>query len=85
MIAYIRDARRLRPDLKYQPARDAFWMLTGGDMCSCANAVGLLSLAGVCFLLLAVYIAFESASNLWFKRAPEHRIPGIVLACVSLE
>jgi hypothetical protein len=36
------------------------------------------------FLLLAAYIAYESVLDLWSRRAPEHSIPGIVLACVSL-
>ena len=43
-----------------------------------------LRIVGVCFLLLAVYIAYESVLDLWSRRAPEHSIPGIVLACVSL-
>jgi divalent metal cation (Fe/Co/Zn/Cd) transporter len=43
-----------------------------------------LRIVGVCFLLLAAYIAHESALDLWSRRAPEHSIPGIVLACVSL-
>jgi len=43
-----------------------------------------LRIVGVCFLLLAAYIAYESASDLRSRRAPEHSIPGIVLACVSL-
>jgi divalent metal cation (Fe/Co/Zn/Cd) transporter len=43
-----------------------------------------LRIVGVCFLLLAAYIAYESALDLWSRRAPEHSIPGIVLACVSL-
>jgi len=43
-----------------------------------------LQVVGICFLCLAAYIAYESATDLWFKRAPEHSIPGIVLACVSL-
>jgi hypothetical protein len=43
-----------------------------------------LRIVGVCFLLLAAYIAYESALDLWSRRAPEHTIPGIVLACVSL-
>jgi divalent metal cation (Fe/Co/Zn/Cd) transporter len=33
---------------------------------------------------LAVYIAYESASDLTRKTSPKHSIPGIVLACVSL-
>ena len=43
-----------------------------------------LQIVGVCFLFLASYIAYESAMDLWSRRAPEHSIPGIVLACVSL-
>ena len=43
-----------------------------------------LQIVGVCFLCLAAYIAYESATDLWSMRAPEHSIPGIVLACVSL-
>jgi divalent metal cation (Fe/Co/Zn/Cd) transporter len=43
-----------------------------------------LRIVGVCFLLLAAYIAYESALDLWSRRASEHSIPGIVLACVSL-
>src|SRR6266436_2561933 len=43
-----------------------------------------LSVVGVCFLLLAAYIAYESALDLWSRRAPEHSIPAIVLACVAL-
>jgi divalent metal cation (Fe/Co/Zn/Cd) transporter len=43
-----------------------------------------LRIVGVCFLLLAAYIAYESVSDLWSRRAPEHSIPGIILACISL-
>jgi divalent metal cation (Fe/Co/Zn/Cd) transporter len=43
-----------------------------------------LRIVGICFLLLAAYIAYESAFDLWSRRAPEHSIPGIILACVSL-
>ena len=43
-----------------------------------------LKVVGVCFLALAAYIAYESVRDLWFGRPPEHSIPGIVLACVSL-
>ena len=48
------------------------------------NEKRALRIVGLCFLVLAVYIAFESGNDLWFKRAPEQSIPGIVLACVSL-
>ena len=43
-----------------------------------------LRIVGVCFLLLAAYIAYESLLDLWSRRPPEHSVPGIVLACVSL-
>jgi divalent metal cation (Fe/Co/Zn/Cd) transporter len=43
-----------------------------------------LKIVGSCFLALAGYIAYESAMDLWSKKAPEHSVPGIVLACVSL-
>ena len=43
-----------------------------------------LRIVGVCFLLLAAYISYESVTDLMFKRAPEHSLPGIILACVSL-
>ena len=43
-----------------------------------------LRIVGICFLLLAVYITYESGADLIFKRAPKHSLPGIILACVSL-
>ena len=43
-----------------------------------------LRIVGICFVALAVYIAYESVSDLIGKTSPEHSIPGIVLACVSL-
>src|SRR6266550_3790881 len=43
-----------------------------------------LKIVGSCFLALAVYVACESASDLFSRKQAEHSIPGIVLACVSL-
>jgi len=43
-----------------------------------------LKIVGACFLTLAAYITYESAMDLWSKKAAEHSTPGIVLACVSL-
>ncbi len=43
-----------------------------------------LRIVGGCFVVLAAYISFESISDLAKKSAPEHSIPGSVLACVSL-
>lgn len=48
------------------------------------NEKRALQAVGVCFLALAVYIAYESATDLWSRRAPEHSAAGIILACVSL-
>lgn len=43
-----------------------------------------LKIVGTCFLALAAYITYESATDLWSRKAPERSIPGIALACVSL-
>src|ERR1700688_22954 len=43
-----------------------------------------LRIVGICFVALAVYIAYESVSDQIRKTSPEHSIRGIVLACVSL-
>ena len=43
-----------------------------------------LRIVGGCFLLLAVYVAYESATDLLSKRPPERSVPGIILACISL-
>ena len=48
------------------------------------NEKRALKVVGACFLTLSGYIAYEAITDLWFKRAPEHSIPGILLACVSL-
>jgi divalent metal cation (Fe/Co/Zn/Cd) transporter len=48
------------------------------------NEKRALRIVGACFLLLVAYITYDSISDLWSKRAPEHSISGIVLACVSL-
>jgi divalent metal cation (Fe/Co/Zn/Cd) transporter len=43
-----------------------------------------LRIVGVCFLALAAYVGYESIFDLAGRKAPEHSIPGIILACVSL-
>jgi divalent metal cation (Fe/Co/Zn/Cd) transporter len=43
-----------------------------------------LRIVGVCFLALAGFMIYESASDLVTRKAPEHSVPGIVLACISL-
>jgi len=48
------------------------------------NEKRALKTVGACFLALATYITYESATHLWSRKAPEHSIAGIILACVSL-
>src|SRR5579872_180442 len=43
-----------------------------------------LRIVGGCFLALAVYISYDSLSGLITRKPPEHSVPGIVLACISL-
>lgn len=43
-----------------------------------------LQIVGACFLVLAVYIAYEAIKSLLHRTAPERSVVGIVLACVSL-
>ena len=43
-----------------------------------------LRIVGLCFVGLAAYMGYESIGDLIRRQAPEHSIPGIVLACVSL-
>ncbi len=43
-----------------------------------------LRIVGVCFIALAVYVLYESSSDLVGRHAPKHSVPGIALACVSL-
>lgn len=43
-----------------------------------------LRIVGLCFLLLAVYVAYESIGDLIRRKAPQQSIPGILLACASL-
>ncbi len=43
-----------------------------------------LRIVGICFMALALYLGYESLSDLIGKKAPQHSIPGIILACASL-
>ena len=49
-----------------------------------ANEKRALRIVGACFLVLGAYIAYDSISDLWSRRAPEHSVAGIILACASL-
>jgi divalent metal cation (Fe/Co/Zn/Cd) transporter len=48
------------------------------------NEKNALKAVGLCFLCLASYIVYESATDLFMRRVPEHSLPGMILACVSL-
>jgi divalent metal cation (Fe/Co/Zn/Cd) transporter len=48
------------------------------------NEKRALKVVGICFLALSAYIAYESVTDLWFTRIPDHRVSGIILACISL-
>jgi len=41
-------------------------------------------LVGVCFLLLAAYVAVESVRALWMKALPERSLPGILIAVAAV-
>ena len=43
-----------------------------------------LRIVGVCFIALAAYVLYESILDLAARKAPQHSLPGIILACVSL-
>jgi divalent metal cation (Fe/Co/Zn/Cd) transporter len=43
-----------------------------------------LRIVGVCFVSLALYIAYDSAASLIRHDAPERSLPGIIIAALSL-
>ena len=43
-----------------------------------------LRVVGCCFIALALYILYDSATTLAGREAPERSLPGIVLACASV-
>lgn len=43
-----------------------------------------IRIVGASFLALATYVAYEAVSDLLGRKVPNHSIPGIILACVSL-
>jgi divalent metal cation (Fe/Co/Zn/Cd) transporter len=43
-----------------------------------------LRIVGVSFVALAAYVSYEAITSLIERRSPEHSLPGIMLACVSL-
>jgi divalent metal cation (Fe/Co/Zn/Cd) transporter len=60
-------------------------MSVDGDECKRErNETFSLKVVGICFITLAVYVGFVSVSHLIRKKVPEHSIPGVILASVSL-
>jgi divalent metal cation (Fe/Co/Zn/Cd) transporter len=43
-----------------------------------------LRIVGMCFMALAIYVAYEATNDLIAHKAPQHSLPGIVLAGISL-
>jgi divalent metal cation (Fe/Co/Zn/Cd) transporter len=43
-----------------------------------------LRIVGVCFLVLAIYVSYDSIKSLVIREAPDESVTGIVLAAVSL-
>jgi divalent metal cation (Fe/Co/Zn/Cd) transporter len=43
-----------------------------------------LRIVGACFVLLAVYIAYNSGNSLLKREAPQHSVAGIIIATLSL-
>lgn len=43
-----------------------------------------LRIVGTCFLVLATYVGYEAVSHLIQRKAPEHSLFGIIVACCSL-
>jgi len=41
-------------------------------------------LVGVCFLMLATYVAVESIHSLWTRAQPERSLPGILIAAAAM-
>lgn len=62
------------------------WRLRSESRGAHAEAVErkALRLVGACFLLLALYVALDSIKYLVRREAPEHSVPGICIAVLSL-
>jgi divalent metal cation (Fe/Co/Zn/Cd) transporter len=43
-----------------------------------------IRLVGLTFFVLAAYVGYEAATDLWLRRAPEFSLPGLILAALSL-
>jgi divalent metal cation (Fe/Co/Zn/Cd) transporter len=48
-----------------------------------AEAIAL-KIVGVSFVLLALYVAFDSIKSLWLRETPEESVVGIVIAALSV-
>jgi divalent metal cation (Fe/Co/Zn/Cd) transporter len=43
-----------------------------------------VKVVGFTFFALAAYVSYEAITDLWFRRAPEFSLPGLILAALSL-
>jgi len=43
-----------------------------------------LRIVGACFLALAAYLLYDGGDHLWNHKPPEHNLPGIIVAIISL-
>lgn len=57
------------------------WRFTGGDNRREARAIQLV---GVSLIILAVYVAYDAATSLYFRESPDRNPAGLVIAAVSL-
>lgn len=61
------------------------WRLAvDGNLEGRKRKAGASDYGGHLLLALAIYMAYESAMDLWSRRAPERSTAGFVFACVSL-
>jgi divalent metal cation (Fe/Co/Zn/Cd) transporter len=62
------------------------WRLRGDNDAASRERKEAIALktVGACFVLLAVYVAFEAGESLLLRRPPEHSPAGIALAAISM-
>ena len=56
------------------------WRLHRGERAERAT----LRMVGACFILLAIYVAYDSAHTLWLRETPDRSVTGIALTAVSI-
>jgi divalent metal cation (Fe/Co/Zn/Cd) transporter len=56
------------------------WRLHRGERAERAT----LRMVGACFILLALYVAYDSVRTLWLRETPGRSVAGIALAAISI-